>query len=182
MKKTVLALVAALALVACDCNTKPARAAEGDSWVKAHFMSRHIGGSGTWWDDNYEEHKWNEFNPGLGYAYEFVDTIELTAGLYENSHNELSLYAGAKWHTGYHRFLDFGVTVGLVSGYEVTQQVDTPVTAFILPELSFRLADFKRGDAPNLHVRLDIGYVPAINIGQEGEATAVMTGTIRVKF
>jgi hypothetical protein len=161
----------------------PAAGAEGDHWVKFHFLSRHLGGEGVWYDNEGQPQEWNQFNPGAGYAYELADILEVTAGVFENSHNKFSLYGGAKWHTGYDNWIDFGVTVGLVTGYEVTQAVDTPVTPFILPEFSFRLADITRGQAPRLHVRLDIGYLPGIKTAQAiGDPVDLVTGTIRVMY
>ena len=137
--------IAVLMLIAAN-----AHANKGDIWLDLHIGSHHSG-EGIWWDDDFNSHEWTEVNPGVGIGYGALDNIELKAGIYKNSHDKTAVYGGVKWHTDYERFISVSVTVGLVSGYEVSQTIDTPITAYILPAISFH---------PHHRVRIDLGYLP----------------------
>ena len=165
-----LAIIAGMLLLATS-----AHANKGDKWALVHLWSYHANESRTWFDDEGQAHPWNEKNYGLALGYGLTDHIEGQVGAYNGA---------VKWHTNYERFISVGLTVGLVSGYEVTQAIDTPVTAFILPTISFH---------PHYRVRIDIGYLPgSLGAGKSltdrngntvtSESTDLFTSTVGILF
>ena len=154
-------------------------AAKDDLWLKIHIASKHFSESGVWVDDYGQEHPWNEGNPGLGLEYEITNNLSVNGGGYYNSHEKVSIYGGIKLHTSYDRVFAVGLGGGLVTGYEITQNVEGPVSAYIHPTISWIPKNPYVGGRP---FRFDVGYVPALDIGQEGEPTAVMTFSFALKF
>lgn len=166
MKYTAAALIG-LALISSN-----ATANKGDLWIDVTLASRHTNESGLWYDDDNQPHEWNENNLGLGVGYGVLPGIEAKAGFYKNSHNVNSVYGGFKWHTNYERFISIGLTVGLVTGYEIAGHIDTPVTPFILPAITIH---------PHHRVRVEFGFVPGAP-GSEGEKTNVFTAVAGFRF
>lgn len=74
----------------------------------------------------------NEQNVGLGYMSE----NGLLGGVYNNSYNKPSVYAGKNFSYPLNGLLSAGVTVGGVTGYPAA-----PVLPMIVPELSANLGD-----------------------------------------
>lgn len=72
----------------------------------------------------------NETNPGVAIRHEHV-----VAGIYENSLNDTSIFAGGDKHWNHGNF-EYGAMAGLVSGYEESWTVGD-MTAFVAPYVSY---------------------------------------------
>lgn len=88
-------------------------------------LSKHVGG---------QEYDYNEVNPGIGITRETVNdkvVKALMAGVYENSFEDPSVYAGGHIarRFGDDYYLDLGVSGGLITGYE--DNALTPMAALM---------------------------------------------------
>ncbi len=130
-----------------------AAAAHASPWIDVHLASKH--GKDTYyeptptpyeWESQYTERKYNSRNYGLGISNRLSENIEWTAGFYKNSYYKTSLYSGVDIHTTDTAPVGYGLSMGIVSGYEDTDQ--PPV--MILPNIRIG----------NQHVRLKMGVLP----------------------
>jgi hypothetical protein len=71
---------------------------------------------------------YNDTTPGL---YIRTNDTHTVAGIYENSINKKSFYVGKDFETNQNRRLKFGITLGLVTGY------NKPVLPFVVPSVTF---------------------------------------------
>jgi hypothetical protein len=143
--------------------------AVGDTWLQVHGFSRHIGYDGYYAPVTTQEFNvvtqesytkvtqvqqpFNEFNPGIGFGYEFVDGIEARAGFYYNSFSSTSLYGGLNWHTSHDRLLSAGLMVGIVGGYnESFTGAGNEITLAAQPTLAVNITDY----------RMEFGYIPGL--------------------
>jgi len=132
-----------------------------DVWIDLHIGSMHA-------DDEYQigtssaplEQEWREFdyvpynqvNLGIGLDYGINKYNSVIAGFYDNSYNRLSFYGGWDLHTDDTEAVSFGITGGLVSGYEHTPNIhskDSPVV--VMPNIVFS----------NEYARIKVGFIPA---------------------
>lgn len=74
----------------------------------------------------------NEANPGIGYRSE----NGLLGGVYRNSYNKPSVYAGKQYETSIGGPFNAGITMGGVTGYPAAS-----VLPMIVPEISADMGD-----------------------------------------
>jgi hypothetical protein len=72
--------------------------------------------------------QYNNDTPGL---YIRSNASHTVAGMYQNSINKKSFYVGKDFETNQNRRLKFGITMGLVTGY------DKLVLPFVVPSVTF---------------------------------------------
>jgi hypothetical protein len=97
-----------LSLLACD-------KALAETYLILHIASHHS--EDTYIADDNTEQPFNEFNPGIGIAYDINNYVQARAGFYDNSYNRLSVYAAGSLHTDINYLISIGTQVGVVSGY-----------------------------------------------------------------
>ena len=157
MNKSILAL----ALLAASSATI---AAKGDMWINIHFAANHE--VETYWNlDSKTWEDYNNVNPGLGLEYEMSNHWSAKAGMYKNSLNSNSAYAGANLHTAYGDGVSVGLNLGLATGYEAEH--DTPVVPVIMPNLNIQIDK----------IRFEVGVLPGI-----GKYITVYAFTVGVGF
>ena len=91
----------------------------------------------------YDRYDFNESNPGLGYVFD----SGVAVGFYRNSYGVQSEYLGYNWQTN-NRYLNAGVVVGLVTGYDIPYAM--PAAPLAMPYVLI---------GPSA-VRLKVGYIP----------------------
>ena len=129
-------------------------------YLDINGLSKHFGG---------EDLGYNENNPGIGITRETEKNKvvkALMAGMYENSFNDPSFYAGGHLakRFGDDYYLDLGVSGGLITGYE-----DMPVTP-----MAALMAQLGKKDLG----RLKFQYVPSI----ESKEPAVLMMNLGIPF
>jgi len=77
----------------------------------------------------------NNVNPGL-YA---VSQSGYAGGLYQNSHDRLSVWAGRKWETRVVHGVSAGVVAGVITGYGKPSPLLSPSVALKVDGLTYRL-------------------------------------------
>lgn len=125
------------ALVVAACSHQPAHA---DTRIGVHVGSHHFSGT------------FNNVNPGL---YLFKDGW--TVGTYYNSERRQSYYAGYTFEGDLIGAVDYGVTVGLITGYQRAR-----VLPMLVPSVS--------AVNPLLGGRTRLSFVPPVG---KGSAAAV---------
>lgn len=116
-------------------------ASAGDLWVDIHGLSIHSSSSYSY--KQYSgDYNWANLGAGVGYA--LTPNVELKAGAYWNSYENLSVYAGARFglrlpvgDSGV--IVDPGLTVGVVTGYEDTPDEAAAIQPVILPGSEHRV-------------------------------------------
>jgi hypothetical protein len=91
----------------------------GELWGEYHVGSNH---SERYYWDGGKRHEYNEKNTGGGISYGVNNNIEVISGVYRNSYDNTSIYAGADIHTSRVKYLSVGVSAGRITGYD-----DTPL-------------------------------------------------------
>lgn len=84
---------------------------------------------------------WNEFNPGLGVEIPVFGNHALSVGAYRNSYRRVSVYAGLTYEKQLYRNLTYGLTYGLITGYEDDELLGRfgSVAPHAMPFLGFRV-------------------------------------------
>ena len=163
MKNYVLALAVFAAV--------PAQA--GDIWLDINGASRHS-------KDTYhyqgKTNRYNESNTGIGLTYGANKYVGLTAGFYDNSYYQTTVYAGVRLGYSF-AFGDVVVSPGLHAGY-ASGYADTPVHASRLrPAVVPNLRIAYRG------VGVTVGYVPRLASGADDKVSfSVVTAQVNIKF
>ena len=98
--------------------------------VTTGFASKHFGAHGQ---------KLNENNSGIGY----VSPKGLTVGVFRNSLDRTSVYAGVEYKAPISQRVDAGVVAGIISGYPDPDTKKNRLRPFLLPELLLTSEDKK---------------------------------------
>ena len=83
----------------------------------------------------------NESNFGAGYNYQLTPTTFAVIGAFNNSYDELSVYAGAKWLPIKKMNFKAGFVAGVVTGYDDDTDANE-IQPMIIPEIQFKYRDF----------------------------------------
>ena len=161
------AYIAALAVFAAV----PAQA--GDIWLDINGASRH---SKDTYFDRGKTHRYNESNLGLGLTYDANKYVGVTAGFYDNSYYQTTVYAGVR--LGYSFVVgDVVVSPGIHAGY-ASGYADTPVhSSRLRPVVVPNLRVAYRG------VGVTIGYVPRVASGDDATVSfSVVTAQVNINL
>lgn len=109
-----------------------------------HGGSKHYGDT--------QGYDFNESNSGVGYQHDITPQFAVIGGVYDNSYNRTSVYAGAAVTTNPRRTFSVGLQGGIVTGYDDTPQGTGVVTGYVLPFVRAR-----RG-----LVFAEIGWIPPL--------------------
>jgi len=134
-----------LTVIVMDCDAAP-----GDWSLNVHVASHHF--DYTYYNDLYtnEEKELNEFNPGIGFVYEWTEYIESRGGLFLNSFDKASLYAGMGVHTSYDRLFSVSLQGGILTGYDGTPAGgENKLVGYVIPVLGLNTGQF----------RTELGYI-----------------------
>jgi hypothetical protein len=80
---------------------------------------------------------WNEVNPGLGLTFFPGRHLGYTAGVFKNSYNDTSMFAGITGRVPF-RLGELGMSGGAVSGYD--ELSDAPVLPLLVPYARINVA------------------------------------------
>lgn len=112
------------------------------------------------------DYNFNETNSGFGYRHDITGSLSAGGGIYDNSYNNTSVYAGIDLHTSRDKRMGVGIQAGIVTGYEDTPQGAGVVTAFALPYIR----------AGHGRVFAEVGYLPPV------AGISVITFTVGVSW
>jgi len=139
-------------------------AGQGDTWINVHLGSNHLN-LDTYIDEGVTR-EFNEQNLGLGISHEFIETLDLRVGFFDNSYHKTSFYLAGSVHTSYKKPIALALQIGMATGYDNTPVGENNVVPFILPTISVNIKSF----------RGELGYIPWI------EDTSIVTFTMGYKF
>ena len=158
-----------LLLISILLTTTPVFALEG--WVDIPLVSIHTEDTVTF--DTGETVELNELNLGIGitvapgkYSYgddKYVpmEYMSYRVGVYNNSYNRTSVYAGINPHTSRYGNIMYGVMLGVVSGYDITPN-DSSLIMAVVPHVSFQ----------GKHMRTEVSFIK----GKKAVALALTVG------
>ena len=115
------------------CLYVPTLCIAGEVWLTAPIASYHF-------SEREGKGKYEQFNPGLGLEYAFNERWRLGAGTYRSSIRTDASYLGAMYLPVTYKSLRFGLSAGVVSGYETNlSPILAPTAVFEWKRFGFNI-------------------------------------------